>query len=85
MRNRAFRCRDCRIDVIDADEWYMVNNDVWAQTGLGKQDGYLCLDCLEHRLGRPVLNGDFKPTDADNCEHWGGLDRMYPRCGWPLR
>lgn len=86
-KRRELRCRDCRVDVAAIDHWYMVHNAVWAAAGGSEGHGrdYLCLDCLEKRLGRPLLNGDFKPTDADNCEHWSGLDRMYPRSWWPLR
>ena len=46
-------------------EWYMVRDEVWAAAGmdtgaipLGGR-GFLCMGCLETRLGRRLLPGDF--------------------------
>jgi hypothetical protein len=56
-----FRCLDCGIDIGGAD-YYMVHDDVWAESGLGKDDGMLCRRCLAQRLGRRLTPDDF--TDA---------------------
>jgi hypothetical protein len=37
----------------------VVHDDVWAQTGLGRDDGCLCLADLARRLGRPLRLDDF--------------------------
>jgi hypothetical protein len=44
-------------------EWYMVADDVWRTAGGNsrrcRRDGYLCIGCLERRLGRPLRGADF--------------------------
>ncbi len=48
-------------------EWYMVHDDIWAQSGAptrGVMDNrtrgyYLCIGCLEQRLGRQLTAADF--------------------------
>lgn len=75
-------CHDCKRDTIDIGHYYMVHDDVWAASGLGKCDGMLCLDCLQGRIGRWLTIEDFRPTDDDNRDFWRGCDRMLPRA-WP--
>jgi hypothetical protein len=56
-------CRDCAIDVIPmfgGSEWYMVHEEVWQYAGM--PPGYLCIGCLEERIGRRLTPLDF--TDA---------------------
>lgn len=59
-------CADCGIETLPTDErraeWYHVHPEVWEQTGLGIDDGCLCIGCLETRLGRTLTRADF--TDA---------------------
>jgi hypothetical protein len=45
-----FACRDCGVST--RNERYMVTDEIWHQSTLGKRDGLLCLGCLETRLGR---------------------------------
>jgi hypothetical protein len=59
-------CNDCAIEVMPDTppgtndwQWYMVTDTVWAATGVG--DGYLCIPCLETRLGRELTGADLKP------------------------
>lgn len=63
-------CGDCGADVTPYDEegrlvagasqWYMVTDSVWhAASSAGDEPQYLCLDCLERRLGRPLRPEDF--------------------------
>ena len=59
------RCVDCGED--KEGEYYMVADEVWAASGLGKNDGMLCLGCLERRIGRELVPEDFTalwPSDA---------------------
>ena len=53
----------------------MVRNDVWALTGLAYADGVLCLDCLSHRLGRPLRLDDFPMEGPLNREGWAAIWR----------
>jgi hypothetical protein len=54
-------CVDCSANVHFLDEWYMVTDEVWDAGGVGPDDGFLCVTCLESRLGRPLCAVDFKP------------------------
>jgi hypothetical protein len=40
-------------------EWYMVTAEVWAEAGMEPDGGYLCIGCLERRLGRRLVPADF--------------------------
>jgi hypothetical protein len=53
----------------------MVHDDVWAASGLGPEDGVLCLPDLERRLGRLLTYEDFKPTTGTE---WPG-ERVLPQ------
>ncbi len=52
-------CLDCQINTLEAYEYYMVHDHVWSQTGLKKNDGMLCISCLENRIGRTLNSKDF--------------------------
>jgi hypothetical protein len=49
-------CVDCGTD--STDERYMVLHDVWAAAGMCPF-GFLCIGCLEQRLGRRLRPDDF--------------------------
>jgi hypothetical protein len=51
-------CRDCWTYVYSLDEYYMTSDTVWAASGLGPEDGNLCLGCLARRIGRDVRDED---------------------------
>lgn len=53
-----FLCVDCLEDTLGG-EYYMVRNEVWAASGLGPNDGMLCLNCLTQRIGRTLRSEDF--------------------------
>jgi DNA-directed RNA polymerase subunit RPC12/RpoP len=49
-------CMDCG----QTFDNYMVHPHIWQEaTGIRNERGYLCLECLEHRLGRNLQPGDF--------------------------
>ncbi len=54
-------CADCGVETLPVDdrrtEWYAVTDEVWAAAGMA--DGYLCIGCLEARIGRPLTAADF--------------------------
>lgn len=65
-------CADCGMDTAPCTgkrgcrhkgrwEYYAVHDAIWAEAGVG--DGYLCIGCLESRLGRTLTPADFK-TEA---------------------
>jgi hypothetical protein len=43
----------------------MVHEHVWAASGLGPDDGVLCIPCPEQRLGRKLALEDFMPADPE--------------------
>jgi hypothetical protein len=52
-------------------EYYMVHNSVWKSAGMpvkkvGKHSGYLCIGCLETRLGRKLCGSDFTNTPVND-------------------
>ena len=53
-------CADCGIDTSGTNtcEWYMVRDEVWIEAGMSDK-GFLCIGCLERRLGRLVEGQDF--------------------------
>jgi hypothetical protein len=59
-------CADCGIatqpDSDGEDEYYLVDDRVWKAAGMGPLDGFLCIGCIERRLGRQLRACDF--TDA---------------------
>jgi hypothetical protein len=91
VRLRRGRCHDCRTDTVtraDLGEVYMVHNELWARAGMEPNGGFLCIGCLERRLGRRLTPDDFTdcPLNADqrrDREHHYVSDRLYSRLiGW---
>lgn len=72
-------CCDCGRDTAPRAgdfEWYMVHDDVWRATQPWNEYGgeirFLCIGCLERRLGRRLASADFSdalvndPNRADS-------------------
>lgn len=70
-----FICVDCKTDTspLGLRQYYMVNDEVWEQSGMGKDDGMLCLLCLEARIGRDLKASDFTniPMNKEWLEYYG--------------
>jgi hypothetical protein len=66
------------LDTTNADEFYMVRDDVLPLDPLG---GTLCVGCLEEPIGRQLTPADF--TDASiNRDSWRHSSRLRPRRGY---
>jgi len=50
--------KDCSIDNKD---YYMLQEDLWMKLN-GKDDGMLCMDCVENKLGRKLSGEDILPS-----------------------
>ena len=75
-------CVDCGQPLIrtpSGSEYYMVHDELWAASGLGRRDGFLCVGCLEDRLGRRLGPDDF--TDAPINWLPGNSERLHARMG----
>ena len=53
---KPFSCDDCGVDTSVINEWYMVEDDIWQKYGSAH---FLCIGCLENRLGRALIADDF--------------------------
>src|SRR5262249_17820365 len=49
-------CGGCGVDAGAIDEYYMVKDDLWKRAGKRR---YLCIGCLEERIGRKLTPDDF--------------------------
>lgn len=58
MSRRKFLCLDCQVDTGKAGEHYMLIQETWELTGLGKF-GMLCIGDVEKRIGRKLVASDF--------------------------
>jgi hypothetical protein len=68
-------CMDCGIDC--HDEYYVVRHDLWRQA-VGRRPGFLCIMCLEERVGRRLDPDDFLPCGANDLD-WRKTDRLRDR------
>jgi hypothetical protein len=50
-------CVDCHRSI--ADEFYMVQDSVWKRARMEPCGGFLCIGCLEKRIGRRLRARDF--------------------------
>jgi len=68
-RRRLLECYDCRVDTSNATgigHYYMLDDEVWQRaTRDTARIRWLCLDCLEARLGRPLRSTDFMFTPRE--------------------
>lgn len=89
-------CDDCgtptfRLD--RPDEYYMVTQDVWAEAGMdpdhipdddawtGPDHHYLCIGCLEARLGRQLTAEDFTSVPVNTLAFGWKTGRLLDRLG----
>jgi hypothetical protein len=64
----VFDCADCGINTNAIGEWYMVQDALWEQAWAGRQrqeKEFLCLGCLEGRIGRSLVASDFKDVPVN--------------------
>jgi hypothetical protein len=88
-----FPCHDCSVNTVPLErprEYYEVYDSLWQDQaeapGVGQADNgvqgfYLCIGCLEERVGRELDRGDFKRFPANKPSAWLS-DRLNNRLGW---
>jgi hypothetical protein len=55
-----FNCWDCTFNTLHGNEYYMVDNELWAvATEDCGTDVMLCIGCLENRIGGKLEPDDF--------------------------
>ena len=63
-------CADCGTDTTPhygGWEYYMVHNTIWSRAGM--KDGFLCIGCLEARIGRKLEPSDFANVYGSDPEY----------------
>jgi hypothetical protein len=89
-------CNDCRVDTtphIGKWEFYMVTDDVWKAAGMpastlvagSEFDGnFLCIGCLELRIGRRLTALDFAACPLNNPKYQCKAPRLLNRLNYQL-
>ena len=57
----------------------MVHNSVWAKAGMDRDGGYLCIGCLERRLGRMLRPRDFTSAPINDLDDPWATERLASR------
>lgn len=77
-------CLDCEVDLVEIEEKFMVRDEVWAAAQLRPESGWICIECLEARLGRRLTRDDFKQdVGMTTLEHYPRSERLKDRLGLP--
>ncbi|WP_157083916.1 hypothetical protein [Millisia brevis] len=74
-----WRCLDCRTNMLEIDEYFMVHDDLWLSV-VPDRVGHLCIGCLEGRLGRRLTPSDFIP--GKGAIFGRATARLRDRLGW---
>jgi len=53
-------CNDCGVDIFEIREYYMVSDACWKRAGMKPYGGFLCIGCLELRLGEKLKAINFR-------------------------
>jgi hypothetical protein len=72
-------CKDCGLDTTPCTgkrgcrhkgrwEYYMVHDALWQKAKM--RTGFLCIGCLERRLGRVLTVNDFTTAPINNPDLW---------------
>lgn len=77
MRALNWDCADCGESTIP--EYYMLHNRIWLSVA-GKRE-MLCIGCVERRLGRRLVKGDFTGCLANKQGSRMDSDRLIDRRG----
>jgi hypothetical protein len=59
-----YMCLDCRQDILLAGEFFGLRDEVWLKAN-PRDDGMMCIGCIEARLGRQLTPEDFEGTPLD--------------------
>ena len=68
-------CRSCGIDTLHVGtaprchECYMVQDLLWARATRGRTRSFLCIGCLEQRIGRELTAADFTDVPINQPRH----------------
>ena len=57
----------------------MVHDAVWARAGMYSDGGFLCVGCLEKRLGRTLRPSDFTDAPINDLDNPWQTERLVSR------
>lgn len=64
-----FDCLGCGVNTLNEnDDYYMLRDELWAQVNPAIE-GMLCFKCVEERLGRKLVDGDFNDAPVNDVWH----------------
>ena len=87
-------CKDCHTDLDPiplgvgvAEYFYLVRDELWRAAGMSTSWGnFLCIGCLEQRLGRELEGADFKadtPVNRPQRQDTARLAARKAKQAWP--
>lgn len=75
---------DCGVNTAPKNgpwEFYMVTHAVWREAQGDKETHFLCIECLELRLGRLLTSSDFSNVPLNYINSDQNSDRLNDRLG----
>jgi hypothetical protein len=70
-------CKDCGVDT--ELEYYMIHDYLWKIANNKHEDGFLCVGCIEERLGRQLNKKDFTDYPINDINSWKKSERLKSR------
>lgn len=77
-------CGDCGVNTAPKNEpceFYMVTHAVWREAQGDKATHFLCIGCLEERLGRLLTSDDFSEVPLNYMNNHRNSERLNDRRG----
>lgn len=78
MSRKKFLCLDCGIDTGKIFEHYFIHTDLWMKA-VGSNQGMLCVEHVEERLGRMLNKNDFPDVTINNPRYESKSQRLMNR------
>lgn len=88
---QIFQCHDCDKNLAIfatgffgggwQGEWFMVKDRVWRQSQRDGKCRFLCVSCLEYRIGRKLVADDFRRSAKVNFTMKDSLRLRHPMHG----
>ncbi len=61
-------CKDCRVEISVDVNMVMLKDNLWLS--IANKEDALCDNCIEAKIGRPIVENDFKTPDIPCNEMW---------------
>ncbi len=78
-KNRLY-CDDCRVEIFVDLNMVMLRDELWEKVSGGRTKDAYCDCCIEKRLGRPIVEADFKPSEGSQfpipCNYFWLMEKL---------